>query len=319
MKTKLSKIKILLIEADRTKSEFLINILSSGGTDTDYELIHVRDLSIAFKSTRNSFDVILLDIGLLESKCDETYIRFSKHSKNIPIIVINDIFGREIESQCIELGAQDYLDISKINNYTITKSINHSIERFKLLRQVIAQKNELKQRAEHDSLTNFYNRISFKNKLTNAVFQASGNNSSLGLLFIDLDFFKCVNDNYGHNAGDILLQIIAERLTGCLKRQDICCRYGGDEFVVLLTDIHDNFSVSLIAERILNSFSRPINVNGKVISITASIGIALFQKYISKPDEFIQMADSAMYKAKKTGKNKYCFYYSSINTAVYTK
>ena len=138
--------------------------------------------------------------------------------------------------------------------------------------------------------------------------QAQRYNRPLALLFIDLDGFKQVNDTLGHDAGDRLLREIAARLRGCLREGDITGRMGGDEFVVLIEQFSEVGQLEGIAQKIIETLSRPASIRGRECRVTASVGISTFPNDGRDSQALLQSADSAMYRAKERGKNRFEFY-----------
>ncbi len=159
--------------------------------------------------------------------------------------------------------------------------------------------------AFHDLLTGLPNRVLFKDRLELAITQARRRNQRVGVMFVDIDRFKRVNDTYGHHEGDELLKGFAERTRNCLRSGDTMARQGGDEFTILLPDIVNNEDVTTIAEKILAELRQPFVVAGRDFHATASIGIALYPEDGDSPDTLIRKADIAMYQTKAQGKNGY--------------
>ena len=151
----------------------------------------------------------------------------------------------------------------------------------------------------HDELTGLPNRSLLLDRLKQAIVQSARQQKQVALLFIDLDKFKNVNDSLGHAAGDKLLQLVAERLTACIRYGDTACRYGGDEFLVMLTEIDGQDNAALVTEKIRARLAVPYVLDGYSISITASIGIAFYRADGLNCSELIKQADTAMYHAKK--------------------
>lgn len=170
--------------------------------------------------------------------------------------------------------------------------------------------------AFYDPLTGLANRRLFKNRLTKAVKSVQRNNTSIALMFLDLDQFKRVNDTLGHDMGDALLKEIASRLDQSVRENDTVSRIGGDEFTILLTDIDSSHNVRIVAEKILRSLSRPFTVNGQEISTTVSIGITMTPEDSIDPNTLMKNADLAMYKAKELGRNNFQFFSEEMNTAI---
>lgn len=162
--------------------------------------------------------------------------------------------------------------------------------------------------AHHDLLTGLPNRRLFLDRLEQEVKHAKRSNFSLAVLFMDLDGFKQVNDSLGHEAGDQLLQKVAERLTGCLREEDTVARLGGDEFTVILSGIQQHQDVEVVAQTIIDALAMPFDFTEPPVYISVSIGITLYPQDADAPITLLQTADQAMYKAKKSGANRMCFY-----------
>lgn len=155
-----------------------------------------------------------------------------------------------------------------------------------------------------DNLTGLLNRSTLNSELDNAFNKQGNNANTIALLFIDLDGFKAVNDSFGHAAGDSVLKIVSERLKQATRSDDKLFRLGGNEFVCLLTSEDVTNHAQLVAQRIIESLDKPININGNEVSVGASIGIAC-NTAASSPQTLIDNADQAMYKIKNSGKNGY--------------
>lgn len=158
----------------------------------------------------------------------------------------------------------------------------------------------------HDALTGLPNRLLLSDRLALAIKRSQRNpNYHYALLFLDLDHFKFVNDSFGHPVGDHLLMAIASRLRCCLRAVDTCARLGGDEFVVLLDDVESQAAAIRITERILQQLSRPLELEGRLFHLSASIGIVFGTAEYHEPAEVLRDADIAMYRAKAAGKSRY--------------
>lgn len=173
-----------------------------------------------------------------------------------------------------------------------------------------ASADEALRSANYDFLTGLPNRSYFQNHLAQDVKRAERSGLSIALLFIDLDGFKNINDRQGHEAGDQLLQQVAQRISGCVRSTDTVARLGGDEFTVILTDVNRVLHVEILVQEMLVALARPFSVVGKDVRISASIGITLFPQDASTPDDLLKNADQAMYAAKKAGKS--CFSYFTV-------
>ena len=170
--------------------------------------------------------------------------------------------------------------------------------------------------AFYDPLTGLANRRLFRNRLEKAVKSVQRTDSSIALLFLDLDQFKRINDTLGHDAGDSLLKETARRLDSSVRENDTVSRIGGDEFTILLTDIHSTNDVRVVAEKILQSLARPVLINGQDIVSTVSIGITLTPEDSVDANTLMKNADLAMYRAKELGRNNFQFFAEDMNTTI---
>ncbi|BAT55801.1 Putative diguanylate cyclase with PAS/PAC and Chase2 sensors [Nostoc sp. NIES-3756] len=180
-------------------------------------------------------------------------------------------------------------------------------ELFRSNNELKLKEDHLRYLAYHDPLTCLPNRKYFAEQLYESVNWAKQNNLLLGLLFIDLDGFKQVNDNLGHEIGDRLLLVIAQRLSNSLRNSDIVARLGGDEFTVILRAIPNVQVAAKVAEKILVNITEPIVFNGRSTKVSASIGISIYPDTSLDADTLIKQADAAMYRAKHLGKNRFEF------------
>ncbi|MGN9498428.1 hypothetical protein B1F69_04235 [Pseudomonas syringae] len=168
--------------------------------------------------------------------------------------------------------------------------------------------------ALYDPLTGLPNRACLKDRMLQAIHNVGRQDKTyLGVLFIDLDKFKKINDTYGHAAGDAVLVEIAHRLSGCVRESDTVARYGGDEFVVLLSHLRDTAETAVVAERILDACSRTIPVGDNAFQISASVGVAAFPDDGITVEELLKNADLAMYSSKDGGRNQLRFYNPQMN------
>lgn len=162
------------------------------------------------------------------------------------------------------------------------------------------------------ALTGLSNRRWMEETLERALAASRRNKQNIAVMFIDLDPFRDINDTLGHEAGDTLLKRVAERLPPVVRESDAVARFGGDEFIVILIDIARSEHASHVARRLLRTIAAPINLGASQIVIGASIGISLSPEDGSDVKTLLRHADSALYRAKKAGKNAYRFYSASL-------
>ncbi|QSI75933.1 EAL domain-containing protein [Niveibacterium microcysteis] len=167
--------------------------------------------------------------------------------------------------------------------------------------------------AHHDPLTGLPNRALMQDRLSQSLARAHRERTMVGLLFLDLDRFKMINDSLGHHAGDRLLQQVAERVRTCVRDSDTICRQGGDEFIIVLNDMPNTRAPARVAEKILGSLAEPFDVDTHRIGTSFSIGIAVYPNDGRDPESLMKNADTAMYHAKESGRNTFRFFTEAMN------
>jgi diguanylate cyclase (GGDEF)-like protein/PAS domain S-box-containing protein len=165
--------------------------------------------------------------------------------------------------------------------------------------------DRLHYRAHHDPLTGLPNRTLGLDRLTLAMAAARRGRAMVAVMFVDLDRFKPVNDELGHEAGDIVLREVATRLLSCVRETDTVCRFGGDEFLVIVTNASTESAAVTVADHILEAVARPYSIYGRKVEISASVGIALYPLHGEDPADLVRQSDSAMYIAKREGRNRF--------------
>jgi diguanylate cyclase (GGDEF)-like protein len=227
-----------------------------------------------------------------------------------------------ITSEIIRTKNMNY-DIPIFNNDEIgdlAKNFKHMTEELNTYYiQLKEQKNVLSFQATHDSLTNLPNRALFNDRLEQSIYRAKRQNTSFALLFIDLDNFKEVNDTFGHECGDKLLQKVSKRFKSIIREEDTLARLGGDEFTIIMGNTHDNSSAAVLAQKVLDTLNQHIDMDETQILIGCSIGISLYPQDASMPTDLIKHADIAMYKSKDLGRNNYNFYASEMKEKIYKR
>lgn len=242
-------------------------------------------------------DLCLLKSGLLDEKQIDLFWNLLNKSGHWSGTIHSRRKAGEIEAEWLTLSSVKN-EVGEITNYVaIFSNITHLIE----------QQQSLEKMAHHDVLTGLPNRLLLQDRLKLAIAHAERTQTNLAICYIDLDGFKAVNDLLGHVAGDQLLQEVAHRFLKILRSHDTIARLGGDEFVALIGDLKNNEDCLVLLDRILTEVAQPIDIEGKVVKVSASMGVTLFPTDNSDPDMLLDHADQAMYQAK-LGKSRYCLY-----------
>ena len=177
---------------------------------------------------------------------------------------------------------------------------------------------ELNRMAFHDALTELGNRYLLNEQLAIELRRAEINGSEIGLVFIDLDGFKLINDGLGHATGDLLLKVVAQRIRETIRRSDIAVRFGGDEFFIVCPHSSEA-DCSIVASRLLEKLEQPIVANDETIVVTCSIGIAMYPQHGTTAEKLLSAADSAMYEAKESGKRRFCTFNQSMAEKIHER
>ncbi len=175
---------------------------------------------------------------------------------------------------------------------------------------------KLRHLANHDPVTNLPNRLLMNDRLRQMMLYAQRTLSIVAVALVDLDHFKLINDTFGHNRGDQLLQTMSHRMLACVRETDTVVRLGGDEFVLLLSGTERGEAVSQVVQRVLHAIARPSRIEGRELSVSCSVGVSIFPRDGRDVQTLLRNADTAMYKAKEYGRNNFQFYSPEMNTAI---
>jgi len=263
---------------------------------------------------KNPVDLVLCDTHLSQFSVIEARQALATYDPDIPFIVVTGPLSsdaKRIASQ-FKAGISDLVEWG--NPEQLTPAVERELNKAQERRQQRLADAELRHRASYDTLTGLPNRTLMFDRLNQGMKHAKRDEKHVILMFIDLDYFKWVNDSLGHLAGDELLQIVAKRISKCLRESDTAARIGGDEFAIVLDSVDSESTASIVARKLLSSLSRTYALENQEANITASIGISIFPQDGEAADVLLNKADKAMYYAKSKGRNAYKFH--SSNDAV---
>ncbi len=242
------------------------------------------------------FDVLVVDLGLPDARDIEAIVRLQGVAPDVALVAYSGSAEADFAVKTIRAGAQDYLVKGRTGGPALGRSLRYAMERKRA-------EMRLSELALRDPLTGLPNRLLFRQRVAQSIAQARRHDAQLGILMLDMDRFKSINDALGHDAGDMFLQEVARRLTRGVSASDTVARLGGDEFAVLVTPIWGARDLKQIGKNILEELSRPLEVSGTVFSPTASIGAAVYPESGHDGDSLLAAADVAMYETKDTGRN----------------
>ena len=283
------------------------NYLVQRGSYRDLDIEEFKEVIKDKKFNKKTFEKMQkgLDFSISSS--------YNYNAMVVTFIAINNTLENKNIAYLVIYTESDYLDKLLVeDDYSKLLLLSMLFVLFIFSLYITKTQQRLEQMAHFDKLTGLPNRAYFYIELEQEIRRAKRLKQKLSLMFIDLDGFKNINDTYGHNAGDILLIETAHRLTKSVRHMDIAARIGGDEFIVLLTNVQDDSSATMVAQKIIDKLNEDFNISKQVLNIGASIGVASFPDDAQDIDTLVSYADAAMYEAKENGKNSFTLYSNNI-------
>jgi diguanylate cyclase (GGDEF)-like protein len=286
----------------------------SGQPDESFERLSNR-IAVREDDLKHRENALMLEKSdlLIREKELSSRLEYANSRENRADIREDKANSREREILAIEMShsaSEDHFELMQQANANLVIA---TIESHKMAEQVQIAKDQLAHMAYHDVLTNLPNRILLLDRLRSAIELAARQGWQLGLMFLDLDHFKHINDSLGHGVGDQLLESVAQRLVSCARHSDTISRQGGDEFVVLLPFIEHAGDAALCAQKIISALDLPHHIGSHVLHISVSIGISIYPDDGRDAETLIKNADTAMYCAKENGRNKFKFFEADMN------
>lgn len=287
-------IKVLLVEDNDVDAQLTQDLLSEWSNE-EFQVSRVKTLGEGLTYlSRDRFDAVLLDLSLPDAFGLPTVRQIHDTSPTIPVVVLSGVSDQSLALQAVQQGAQDYLVKGQGHPELLARAVRYAIERKRT-------EERLTYLAQYDHLTGLVNRSLFRDRLVQAMARSKRMHQPIGLMLLDLDRFKAVNDTYGHDIGDELLKAVSERLKTCVREVDTVARMGGDEFTIILEGVSSDENILVVAKRITESIATIFELQGHHISVGVSIGITIYPHDDHPVDELLKHADTAMYRAKKQG------------------
>ena len=294
--------KILIVDDKEANILLLERMLRGAGYDSIASTINPGEVCGLHR--KHGYDLILLDLNMPDMDGFQVMegLKEIETESYLPVLAITAQPDHKLRA--LKTGAKDF--ISKPFEQAEVLMRVHNMLEVRLLHQATRNHSKLLESlALHDPLTGLANRRLLTDRMAMALVHARRNKSAMALVFLDLDGFKHINDTLGHGVGDILLQMVAQRLLATVREEDTVARLGGDEFIVALWHVSDGDYAATVALKVIEAVAQPYDIEGKPISITVSAGVAVYPVHGEDAETLMKSADLALYQAKHAGKNAY--------------
>lgn len=295
--------RVLVVDDSRLVRMIVLNILRRGGFDADEAMDGPAGLEMLAKK---GYDVVITDLRMPGMDGFEVLSGVKRIAPNVEVVVLTGTHAQDVTCavRALRLGAHDYLSKPPKSPDEVLVTIERAVEKKRLKDANHRLLSELESLSRTDPLTGVSNRRSFDEALGKEFARSRRHSRALGVVMLDLDHFKKINDAHGHPGGDRVLRAFATTVGSVLREGDVLFRYGGEEFVVLLPDTGPDGALCA-AERIIAAVaSTPVSIDGELIRITTSAGVACLERSTRDKGELLAKADAALYEAKSGGRNR---------------
>ena len=293
---------VLIIDNDRRHAERVQGYLR--GEHTVDVLLDPADA--VFQVSGGTYELVLVSMSLGEFDalrvCSQ--IRTVDHSRNLPIILMAEEADKPRVVRALDLGVNDFIS-RPIERNELMARVRTQIRRHRYAMELRESVNHSIALAVTDDLTGLYNRRYFDRHLNVLLGKAQEQDRAMAVMILDIDHFKAVNDTHGHDVGDVVLKEFSARVKRNIRGVDLACRFGGEEFVVLMPDA-DMSNAELVAERVRQAIAeKPFEISGaRPLTVTVSVGVSFSESEADTPESLIKRADVALYRAKREGRNR---------------
>jgi two-component system cell cycle response regulator len=293
---------VLVIDTDKRHAERIQGYLS----DEHKVDVLLEPADAVFQVSGAHYELVLVSMSLgdFDPLRVASQIRTVDHSRNLPIILMADDGDKQRVVRALDLGVNDFIS-RPIERNELKARVRTQIRRHRYAMELRESVNHSIALAVTDDLTGLYNRRYFDRHLNVLLGKAQEQERNLAVMILDIDHFKLVNDTYGHDAGDVVLREFSARVKRNIRGVDLACRFGGEEFVVLMPDT-DVSNAELVAERVRRAVGeKAFDINGqRPLTVTVSVGVSLNESQADTPESLIKRADLALYRAKREGRNR---------------
>ncbi len=313
MATRKQNKNLLIVEDNLADYVQYCRLLETVTHDFD-ELVHVETIDSALAYLEQAYPLACIMDNVLPDGDALTLMQRIAHvygKIEFPIVVSTGYGNERLAVELLRQGAQDYMAKDQLRAIDLMSSLDHAVRTYELSEQV----NYL---AFHDSLTGLVNRKLFMDRLQQTFAELKRYKRAFSVLYIDLDHFKDVNDLYGHDVGDELLEWVGERLKEATRETDTVARLGGDEFAILLGDINPE-KAAYVTHKLVLALTSVENIHGHNILISPSVGLAHSDPEIEHSEDLLRRADLALYESKRNGRGKYTIYSANLESSKLTR
>lgn len=315
-----ARLNVLIVDDDKVDQELVLRALKKSHLDVSIDTAKTVDEGLELYQ-HNSYDIILLDYRMPERDGTEMIYELTQSSKssNTAIVMMSSSEDEQLAIDCLKAGAHDFLMKSEVTGARLRRAVLQAQTRFELEKQLAESYQKVKLLAESDPLTGLSNRAYFEHSIRINIVNNIRDKHKLALLLIDLDNFKFVNDTYGHDVGDRLLLLVVDSIKSCLRGNELFARLGGDEFSICLSNLDSVEDASKVASRVVETLTKPFIINESEVHSTASVGISIYPDNATNFEELFKQADIAMYRAKKLGRSRVCFFEEEMQEQFYLR
>jgi len=313
-------LNVLIVDDDKVDQELVLRALRKSHLDVSIDTAKTVDEGLDLYQ-EHSYDIILLDYRMPERDGTEMIYELTQlpTSSNTAIVMMSSSEDEKLAIDCLKAGAHDFLMKSEVTGVRLRRAVLQAKARFELEQQLAESYKKVKILAESDPLTGLSNRAYFEHSLRINIVNNIRDKHKIALLLIDLDNFKFINDTYGHDVGDRLLLLVVDSIKSCLRGNELFARLGGDEFSICLSNLDTAEDASKVATRVVETLTKPFLINESEIHSTASVGISIYPDNATDFEELFKQADIAMYRAKKLGRSRVCFFEEEMQEQFYLR